>query len=207
MTGKHTNNRMQEKQNNFGWKYSNQKNITKKAEWISNIAKKLERLEEGSKAEMHIDLLRTALKTISNWKTPGHDGIHEFWFKKFTTIHDRLALKMNICLIETHELECLTKGKTTLIRNNLHQWNRSKQQQTLNVPTYGKILTAQIKGEFYYSLTSRGLFPEEQTGSRGTGELLYNDQHNLNERKTRRKNLAMAWIDYERHMIWSHKVG
>ena len=26
---------------------------------------------------------------------PGHNGIHRFWFKKFTTIHDRLALKMN----------------------------------------------------------------------------------------------------------------
>ena len=35
---------------------------------------------------------------ISNWKTPGHDGIHGFWFKKFTSIHNRLALEMNKCL-------------------------------------------------------------------------------------------------------------
>ena len=32
-------------------------------------------------------------------------------------------------------------------------------------------------------------------GSRGTAELLYIDQHILNESKTRRKHLAMAWID------------
>ena len=48
-------------------------------------------------------------------------------------------------------------------------------------------------------LTSRRLFPEEQKGcpkrSRGTGELLYIDQHILNESETRRKNLARAWID------------
>ena len=25
----------------------------------------------------------------------GHDGIHVFWFKKFTSIHDRPALEMN----------------------------------------------------------------------------------------------------------------
>ena len=31
--------------------------------------------------------------------------------------------------------------------------------------------------------------------SRGTRELLYIDQHILNENKTRRKNLPMAWID------------
>ena len=31
----------------------------------------------------------------SNWKTPGHDEIHVFWFKNFTSIHDGLALEMN----------------------------------------------------------------------------------------------------------------
>ena len=64
-----------------------------------------------------------------------------------------------------------------------------------------KILTAQIKEEIYDSLTNPGLFPEEQKeyhkGSRGTGELLYINQHILNKSKTRRKNVAMAWIDYQ----------
>ena len=45
------------------------------------------------------------------------------------------------------------------------------------------------------------MFPDEEKGcrkrSRGTAELLYIDQHILNESKTRRKNLAMAWIDYK----------
>ena len=36
-------------------------------------------------------------KKISNWKTPGHEEIHGFWFKKFTSIHDGLALEMNRC--------------------------------------------------------------------------------------------------------------
>ena len=65
-----------------------------------------------------------------------------------------------------------------------------------------KILTAQIRDETYYSLTSRRLLPEEQKrcrkGSRGTGELFHIAQHILNESKTRRKNLAMAWIDYKK---------
>ena len=33
---------------------------------------------------------------------------------------------------------------------------------------------------------------------KNTAELLYIDQHILNESKTRRKNLAMAWIDYKK---------
>ena len=46
------------------------------------------------------------------------------------------------------------------------------------------------------------MFPTEQKGcckgSRGTAELLYIDQHILDESKTRRKYLAMAWIDYKK---------
>ena len=65
-----------------------------------------------------------------------------------------------------------------------------------------KILRAQIRKEIYYSLTSRRLVPEKEKlcrkGYRGTAELLYIDQHILNESKTRRKNLAMAWIDYKK---------
>ena len=65
-----------------------------------------------------------------------------------------------------------------------------------------KILTAQIREEIYHSLTSRGLFPDEQKGcckgSRGTAELLYIDKHILDESKTRRKSLAIAWIDYKK---------
>ena len=74
-----------------------------------------------------------------------------------------------------------------------------------------KILTAQIKGEIKYSLTSCGLFPEEQKGCckgfRDTGELRYIDQDILNESKNRQNNLAMAWIDFKKHMIWSCKAG
>ena len=57
-----------------------------------------------------------------------------------------------------------------------------------------KILTAQIREEIYYSVISRGLFPDEQKGcrkgSRGTTELFYIDQHILHESKNRRKKTS-----------------
>ena len=49
--------------------------LNKKAEWISNMSKDLEGLKERPKTEIHIDLLRMTQK-ITNWKTPGHDGIN-----------------------------------------------------------------------------------------------------------------------------------
>ena len=96
------------------------------------MAKKLKGLEEGKKAEIYIDLLVTTLK--KNCKTPGHDGIHEFWFKKFTFIHDRLALEMNRCLQEARVPEGMTKGKTTLIQKGPLKGSTPKQLQTHNVP-------------------------------------------------------------------------
>ena len=152
--------------------------------------------------EIHVDLLRTTLKRISNRKAPGHDGIHGFWFKKFTSIHDRLALEMNRCLQDAQVPEWMTKGNTTLIQKDPSKGTTPNNYRLMTcLPMMWKILTAQIREKIYYSLTSRGLLHDEQRGcregSRGTAELLYIDQHLLNESKTRRKNLAMAWIDYK----------
>ena len=37
-------------------------------------------LEERLKAKIHPDSLRTTLKKVPNWKTPGHDSINGYWF-------------------------------------------------------------------------------------------------------------------------------
>ena len=70
------------------------------------MTKELEELEEGPKAEIQIDVLKTTL-IISNWKMPGHDGIHGFWF---TSIHDRLALERNRYLQGAQVPEWMTQG-------------------------------------------------------------------------------------------------
>ena len=109
---------------------------------------------------------------------------------------------MNRCLQEAHVSQWMTKRKTTLIQ---------KDSLKGTAPNNYRQITAQIREEIYYSLTSRGLFLEEQKGyrrwSKGTGELLYIDQYTLNESKTRRKNLAMAWIDYKKAYDMVRKAG
>ena len=60
------------------------KKHNEKAEWINNMTRELG-LEEGLKEKIQIELLKKTPKKISNWKTPGKDRIHGFWFKKFTS--------------------------------------------------------------------------------------------------------------------------
>ena len=79
----------------------------------------------------------------------------------------------------------------------------SKQLQTHNLPTNDvENINNTNKGRNLLFANKHRLFPDEQKGcckgSRGTAELLYTDQHILNENKTRRKNLTMAWIDYKK---------
>ena len=100
----------------------------------------------------------------------------------------------------------MPKGKTTLSQKDLLKGTAPNSNRHMTcLPMMGQILTTQIKEEIYYSLTSRGLFPEEQKGShkgsRSTAELLYTDQHIPNESKIRRKNLAMAWVDYKKAYV------
>ena len=110
---------------------------------------------------------------------------------------------MNRCLQDVHIPEWMTKGKTTLIQKDPCKENAPNNYRPITcLSMMWKILIAQIREKIFYSLTSHRLFPDEQKecrkGSRGTAELLYIDQHILNESKTRRKNLAMAWIDYKK---------
>ena len=128
-----------------------------------------------------------------------------------TSLHGRLALEMNRCFQGAQVPEWMTKWMTLIQKDPSKETATNNYKPITCLPIMWKILTAQIREKIYYSLTSRGLFPNEQKGcckgSRGTAELLYIDQHNLNESKTRRKNLAMAWIDNKKHIIWSHKAG
>ena len=149
------------------------KKHSENAEWINNITRELEGLEEGLKMEIHVDLLKTTLKRISNWKAPGHDGIHGFCFKKFTSIHGRLALEMNRWFQDAQVPEWMTKEKTTLIQKDPSKGTAPNNYRPITcLPMMWKILTTQIREKIYYSLTSHGLFPDKQKGcrkgSRGT---------------------------------------
>ena len=75
-----------------------------------------------------------------------------------------------------------------------------------------KIQTTKIREKIYYSKISNGLpTAEEQKGcrkgTRGTRELLYIDQHLLNEGKARRKNLVIARIDNKKANDRARQIG
>ena len=65
-----------------------------------------------------------------------------------------------------------------------------------------KLLSAVTEDHIYGHLDQQKLLPEVQKGcrkrSRGTNDLLYFDRAVITEVKSRKKNLAMVWIDYKK---------
>ena len=78
------------------------------------MEKELQGLEGGPEVMINLELLGETLKKVPNGKIPGHYNIYRFWFKKFTSLHDRLVLELNRCLEETNIPEWMTKRETTL---------------------------------------------------------------------------------------------
>ena len=97
----------------------------------------------------------------------------------------------------------MTKGRTFLIKKDVTIGSIASNYRPITcLPLMWKILTGVIAEEIYKSLEEREMLPEEQKGcrigSRGTNDLLYIDKQILREVKTKRKNIAMGWIDYHK---------
>ena len=69
-------------------------------------------------------------------------------------------------------------------------------------------MTDVIADRIYAHLDQEKLLPEEQKGyrkgSRGTNDLVYIDRAVIKEVKSRKKNLAMASIDYKKAYMVPH---
>ena len=59
------------------------------------------RIRRRTEGENTARFTQSNTQKVSNWKTPGQGGVRVYWFKKFTPLHDWLAIEMNRCLQET----------------------------------------------------------------------------------------------------------
>ena len=70
------------------------------------------------------------------------------------------------------------------------------------------LLTDVIADQIYAHIDQEKLLPDERKecrkGSKGTNDLLYIDRAVIKEVKSRKKYLAMAWIDYKKSYMVSH---
>ena len=62
----------------FWSKIRKHKEHNRKANWINDMKKGLQRFEEDLEEDIHLESLWAALKKVLNRKTPGQDSMHEW---------------------------------------------------------------------------------------------------------------------------------
>ena len=128
-------------------------------------------------------------------------------------MHSRIAEELNKILIGEDGIpEWMTYGHTVLCQKDTAKGNAVDNYRPITcLPLMWKLMTGVISEKMYNYLESESLLPEEQKGcrrkSRETKDQLLIDKIVLKDCKRRHTNLAMAWIDYKKHMILSPIAG
>ena len=172
----------------------------KNAKWLQDLQS-----EGNVKKQEKIDITTRSLKCgrMPNWKSPGPDLVQGFWVKSFSSLHERVRLQLKECLDSGFLPSWLTRESTSLLQKDKSKGNVASNYQPITfLPLMWKILTGVIADQIYAHLDQEKLLPEEQKGYRkgstGANDLLYIDRAVFKEVKSRNKNLAMAWIDYQK---------
>ena len=115
-------------------------------------------------------------------------------------------------LIEEDKIpEWLTAGVRFLIPKNENTENPKNYRPVTCLPKIYKLMTYIISRRMQKYIDDENLMPKEQKGccrgSKGRKDQLLISKAILQECKRRKKNLCMAWIDYQKALTGCHTVG
>lgn len=61
------------------------------AKWIQEIGKEMQGKQDMPKIGITPYVVMNALNAMADWKAPGKDHIHAFWWKQFTSTHSKVV--------------------------------------------------------------------------------------------------------------------
>jgi len=189
----------EEVENFWGEMYGNKVEHNREVCWIKNQCQQKSSMEWGPVSAKDI---AEALRTTLNWKAPERDQITNFWLKQLTATYKHIAAPFNKLIEEDQIVEWLTAGVTFLIPKNEKTDNPKNYRPVTCLPTIHKLLTSIMSRRMQKYMEDENLMPKEQKGccrgSKGCKDQLLISKAILQECKGRKKNLCMAWIDYQK---------
>ena len=96
------------------WKplYENKKEYNKDAAWLHEH-KTVNKITETTYSEITTNEIESATSEFSNWKSPGLDKLHNFWWNK---LHPKVAVAFDKLIVQPENCpDWLTTGQMTLI--------------------------------------------------------------------------------------------
>lgn len=148
------------------------------------------------------DDVSDAVKSAPNWKSPGSDGLQNYWLKSFRACHEVLARQFQEALDMKVFPNFLTTGITHLIPKSECTADPSQYRPITCLPTTYKALTSVLEAKIAHHIDSCRALADAQNGcrrgARGTKELLLIDAVTGQQVRRNRRNFSAAWIDYKK---------
>ena len=160
-------------------------------------------MEKQNDLLIDVEMVRSGVRRLSNWKAPGPYGVVGFWFKKLTSLHPVMAGKLQLCLENGKVPLWMVKGRTVLIQKDPSKGTVASNYRPIAcLPIMWKLLTGMFAESIYDHLDDQKLLPEEQKGcrkqSRGTKDQLLIDKAITKDARLKCRSLNMAWVDYKK---------
>ena len=145
------------------------------------------------------------VKKLWSWEAPGHDDICGYWWKNFHQALELLRQTLWELLAAGDSDSVLTwfvKGRTILIPKEGCQGRPDQYRPITCLNTAYKLITAVMTEVLYHHSIDWGYLPPEQRairrGQRGCLDALMIDSMVTREAVVRRRDLSVAWIDYQK---------
>ncbi|KAI5150637.1 hypothetical protein ENBRE01_1615 [Enteropsectra breve] len=160
-------------------------------------------IEEGKKIETcwnekrFRNELEKAIKSSSNWKTPGHDGIFNFFIKYLASLHEKLK-DIVVHLIENPEVipDCMCTGMTYLILKENQVKTPEKIRPITCLPNVFKLITKVVSRWLYEFYNINSILSENQMGARSRCQGAKEQaMTNINLNSAHGGKLKACWID------------
>ncbi|KAJ0182259.1 hypothetical protein K1T71_001628 [Dendrolimus kikuchii] len=171
-------------------------------DWIELVKQSCEQVPDMEPIIIEPLDVGNAIRSAHNWKSPGLDGLHNFWIKWFKSSHGCLANQFQEAVDRGSLPTFMTTGVTHLLFKSGCTTEPKNYRPITCLPTIYKLLTSilgkKLSNYFYdnniLAITQNGC----KAGSRGTKELLLIDTTVSQQARRNKRNLSVAWIDYKK---------
>ena len=107
-------------------------------------------MEKQNDLVIDVEMVRSGVRRLSNWKAPGPDGVVGFWFKKLTSLHSAMAGKLQLCLENGKVPLWMVKGRTVLIQKDPSKGTVASNYRPIAcLPIMWKLLTGMFAESIY----------------------------------------------------------
>lgn len=183
--------------------WSEPKDHRENAFWIKEEEEWCQNTPEMRQPEISPEMVRRVTQKLQNWKAPGVDGIHNFWWKHFSSTHGVLAKWFQKALVNPETIPLsFTEGVTYMLPKAGDPMDPKNRRPITCLRTIYKIFTSVVGSLVCGHLEAHKLLAPEQNGCRrgaqGCKELLVIDGAVVNQVRKSNRNLSVAWIDYKK---------